>query len=89
MSQYIVLGPCTWIYLLMIAITILTWYIGMAGFSGVGVSLMVLAMALVKGFLVGDYYMGLKWVRGGWRWLIIGWFMLPGALITWAFLLSE
>ena len=48
----------------------------------------MLLFALVKGLLIGDYYMGLGSVRGLWRWPIILWLFVPGVLIAWAFALA-
>ena len=61
--------------------------IGKAGLSGFHVAFLVLLFALLKGLLIGDYFMGLRSVRGPWRWPIIIWLLVPGSLITWAFLL--
>lgn len=85
MSQKIAIRPCTVVYLVMMAMTLFTWYAGVSGFSGLLVSLLVLGLSLIKGQLIGDYYMGLKWVSSGWRWLISGWLLLPGILISLAF----
>jgi cytochrome c oxidase subunit 4 len=87
--QLLVLRPCTWVYLLMILLTLLTWSVAAAGLGGISLSLCVLALALLKGQLIGDYYMGLKWVNSAWRWLVIGWLCIPGALISWAFFLGD
>jgi cytochrome c oxidase subunit 4 len=78
--------PCTLVYVVLMALTVTTWLIGKDGYSGLGVALLVLAFALIKGLLIGDYYMGLKGVRGLWRWAIIIWLIVPGGLITWAFI---
>ena len=80
--------PCTVTYLILMLLTFVTWMIGQAGLSGLGISLLVLSFALFKGLLVGDYFMGLKSVSGFWRLPILIWLLLPGALITWAFLIS-
>ena len=69
-------------------LTCITWMIGKAGLSGLDISLLVLALALFKGLLVGDYFMGLRSVTGFWRLPILIWLLLPGGLITWAFLIS-
>ena len=83
--QYLI-RPCTVVYVLLMALTIVTWLIGKAGLSGINVSLLVLLFALIKGLLVGDYFMGLKTVRGIWRWPVILWLFIPGSLIAWAFI---
>jgi hypothetical protein len=88
-AQKIAIRPCTIVYLLMMAMTLFTWYVGSAGFSGLLVSLLVLGLSLIKGQLLGDYYMGLKWVTSLWRWLIIVWLLLPGTLISLAFYMTS
>ena len=80
--------PCTRIYLLLIALTFLTWAIGTAELAGIWISLTVFAFALLKGQLVGDYFMGLKGIRGFWRWVIVIWLVIPGTLVSVAFLLT-
>jgi hypothetical protein len=58
---------------------------GRGGYSAVD---HVLGFALIKGQMVGDYFMGLKGIKGPWRWVIALWLVLPGALITTAFILA-
>jgi cytochrome c oxidase subunit 4 len=82
------LRPCTRVYLLMLALTLVTFGVGAAGLGGLYLSLTVLGLALVKGHLVGDFFMGLKWVRGPWRWVIAVWLLVPGAFIGVAFALA-
>jgi hypothetical protein len=84
-AQKIAIRPCTIVYLVMMSMTLFTWYVGISGYSGLLVSLLVLGLSLIKGQLIGDYYMGLKWVNSAWRWLIAGWLLLPGILISLAF----
>ncbi len=85
MVKAIGLRPCTFIYLLLMMITFFTWYVGVSHLSGLTFSLLVLGLSLLKGFLIGDYYMGLKNVASGWRWIIVGWLLIPGSLISYAF----
>ncbi len=80
--------PCTWVYLLLILFSCVTFVIGQAGFSGLQVSLGVLLIALLKGQLVGAYFMGLGSLRGWWRWPVFVWLFIPGLLISIAFILS-
>lgn len=77
--------PCTFVYIVLMVLTVITWLVGKAGLAGLEISLFVLAFALIKGLLIGDYYMGLRGIRGIWRWVIIIWLVMPGSLITWAF----
>ncbi|MFI0416017.1 MAG: cytochrome C oxidase subunit IV family protein [Candidatus Thiodiazotropha sp.] len=78
---------CTWVWLIMMGLTLTTYLIGQFNLGGLGVSLTVLAFALIKGQMVGDYFMGLKRVRGFWRWPVSLWLFLPGGLIGVAFTL--
>ena len=78
--------PCTLIYLLLMLLTFVTWYVGRSGMSGIGISLLVLGIALFKGQMIGDYFMGLKAVTDFWRWVIFIWLFIPGDLITYAFM---
>lgn len=80
--------PCTRVYLLLVGLTLFTWLVGTAGASGLAVSLLVLGVALVKGQLVGDWFMGLRRVRGPWRWAVALWLFIPGVLVGTAFALS-
>ncbi len=77
--------PCTFVWLLLMGLTLATWAIGYAGLAGPRITLIVLAFALIKGWLVGDYFMGLHRVRGIWRWPILLWLLIPGVIIAYAF----
>jgi hypothetical protein len=72
----------------MMGLTFATFAVGALEVSTLGASLSVLALALVKGQLLGDYFMGLKGLKGIWRWVILLWLLVPGALIAAAFVLS-
>jgi hypothetical protein len=78
--------PCTLIYLLLVGLTLLSWMVGTAGLHGLGASLLVLGVALIKGQLVGDWFMGLRRVRG--RWAVAIWLFVPGVLVGTAFSLA-
>ncbi len=80
--------PCTWVYIFLIVFSFITFLIGQFGFTGLEISLGVLLMALVKGQLVGAYFMGLGSLRGPWRWPVFIWLFIPGMLIGTAFTLS-
>ena len=87
-EQRYAIRPCTIIYIALMGLTFITWMIGKAELSGLDISLLVLALALLKGLLVGDYFMGLRSVSGFWRLPVLIWLLLPGGLITWAFIIS-
>jgi hypothetical protein len=87
-EHFLGLRPCTWVYLLLILLSCSTYLIGRWDFSGLGISLLVLLLALLKGQLVGNYFMGLGSVRGWWRWPVFIWLFVPGSLIGAAFILA-
>ncbi|MCU7803638.1 MAG: cytochrome C oxidase subunit IV family protein [Candidatus Thiodiazotropha sp. (ex Lucinoma annulata)] len=89
MKKRTVLGirACTWVWLLMMSLTLTTYLIGQVGVGGVSASLTVLGFALIKGQMLGDYFMGLKRLSGFWRWPVSLWLFLPGGLISAAFML--
>lgn len=78
---------CTWVWLLMMSLTLITYMIGQVGVGGVSASMTVLGFALIKGQMLGDYFMGLKRLSGFWRWPVSLWLFLPGGLISAAFML--
>ena len=79
----------TWIWMIMMLLSLVTYVVGHLGLSGLNIALGVLVLALIKGYLVGAYFMGLRHVRGFWRWPVAIWLLLPGLLITIAFVLAE
>ena len=83
------LRPCTFVWVTMMGLTLATYIIGEAGVTGLPIALTVLGFALVKGQMVGDYFMGLKSIRGLWRWPVALWLTIPGAVIATAFILSD
>lgn len=80
-------GP-TIVYLLLCALTLFTWGVAKLGLHGLGVSLLVLGVALVKGQLIGDWFMVLRGIRGFWRWPVLLWLLLIGVLVSTAFYLA-
>lgn len=78
---------CTWVWLIMTGLTLATYTIGQVGLEGLSASLAVLVIALLKGQMLGDYFMGLKRLSGFWRWPVSLWLFLPGGLIGVAFTL--
>ncbi len=89
MKAYFGIRPCTWVYLTLIALTVVTYLIGKMGLSGLNVALFVLGLAMLKGHLVGAYFMGLGRVKGLWGWTVNIWLLIPGALITSAFYMAS
>ena len=78
----------TTIWLLLIALTLVTFTIGESGHGGSSAMLAVLLIALVKGQMVANYFMGLRHVHIGWRALILAYFVIVGGLIALAYQLA-
>ena len=77
------------VYALLCCLTLFTWGVAAAGMRGLGVSLLVLGVALLKGQLIGDWFMGLRAASGLWRWAIALWLVMLGGLLTAAFVMAS
>lgn len=80
--------PCTRIWLLLMGLSCVTYLVGASAIKGLWAALLVLGFAILKGQLIGDFYMGLRGVSGVWRWVIALWLIVPGVLIATAFVLA-
>jgi len=91
MQRRVILGlrACTWVWIMMMLLSLATYIIGQQGLSGLRIALLVLAFALLKGQLVSTYFMGLGQVRGLWRWPVTLWLVILGSLISTAFILAD
>ena len=90
MSNQPILGikPATWVFTILVLLTLVTFYVGETGMEGLDIALFVLVIAMIKGHLVGAYFMGLGRLRGLWRWPVTLWLVIPGGLISVAFFLT-
>ncbi len=79
----------TLLWLLLLALTFATYAAAELGVEGNGLILGVLLLALIKGKLIVDYFMGLRWVRGFWRPMLSLYLITVGGLIATAFLLPQ
>lgn len=69
------------VWILLVALTGLTWWAGQAGFNGQILTLTLLLSVFIKGhFLIADF-MGLRGVALLWRALVHGWLMIVAGLI--------
>jgi len=78
----------TMIWLLLLVLTLATFGIGEAGLAGRGVMLGLLGIALVKGQVVANYFMGLRYAGWLWRSIILGYFLIVGGMIAIAYLIG-
>jgi hypothetical protein len=75
--------------LTLIALTFATYAAAQFGLQGKGLVLGVLTLAIIKGQLVADAFMGLRRVKGFWRPLFSAYLLIIGGLIAAAFLLPQ
>jgi len=76
---------CTGVYVLLVVLTLITYMIGQQSLVGVWPSITVLVLALLKGHMIGRYFMGLGRLGGLWRWPVMIWLILLGLSIAAAF----
>ncbi len=75
-------------YGLMIALTLLTYSLGKAGFAGIAVVLLLLLTSVIKGWLIIANFMELLGVSLLWRVIMYGWLWLTSLAIAAAYLVS-
>ena len=78
----------TVIWLVLVALTIVTFSLGEAGMSGKGVMLTLLAITMIKSQLVANYFMALRKTKLLWRAIMFGYFIIVGGLIAMAYLMG-
>jgi len=77
----------TWVWLGLVALSIVTWLAPEFGLSPVALMGLTLGLALLKSQWVADGFMGLARVGGIWRAIMLGYLVTVGALIATAFTL--
>jgi len=77
----------TCIWLALVALTIVTYFIGEEVAAGKAIMLSVLVIALIKGQLIANYFMGLRQVGWLWRGIILGYFVVVGVMVAIAYLM--
>lgn len=75
----------TLIWLLLVLLTLVTYGLGKAGYSGTFIISIVLASVLIKGRYIITDFMELRGTEKKWRWLVQGWLLLIVALIATAY----
>ncbi|MDP3087071.1 MAG: cytochrome C oxidase subunit IV family protein [Methylotenera sp.] len=78
----------TFIWALLIALTITTYRIDTLDFSGKNTMLTLLAISMLKSQMVANYLMGLHKTRLLWRSIMLGYFLIVGGLIALAYLIG-
>lgn len=83
-----IIRPCTRIWLILIALTLVALAIGKMGLSGMNVVFFILLMTFIKGQMVADFFMGLKRVRWAWRIIILLYMIIVCTMIGVAYWIS-
>lgn len=81
-------NPAHRAWLVLIAATAATWYLGEVGAAGTGAIVAMLVIAFVKGRLVILDFMELRSAPLLWRLLLEGWLILVSGLILLAYWMS-
>ncbi len=77
----------TAIWLLLVVMTLATFFIGERIAAGSVVMMSVLVISLIKGQLIANYFMGLRHVSWVWRGIILGYFVIVGGMVAVAYLI--
>jgi hypothetical protein len=72
-------------WLLLLALTVVTFALAEAGLSGGAVLVPVLVATLVKGRIIIDRFMALQQVAAPWRWIVLGWLAAVVGAIAYLF----
>ena len=86
-KEYIV-RPCTFVWLLLILLTVFAFMVGKFELGGITIVSAILLSTLLKGQMVIDYFMGLHQVRWRWRIILYSWLVLIIGLIGFAYWLG-
>lgn len=76
----------TVIWLVLIVLTIISFYLGETGMQGKDVMLTLLAITMIKSQLIANYFMGLHKTKLCWRAVMLSYFLIVGGLIALAYL---
>ncbi len=82
------LRPCTWVWLILIGLTLAVLAVGKAGLGGMAIVSLLLVSTLVKTTMVADYFMGLKRTRLLWRLIVWGYLLVVISMIGLAYWLG-
>lgn len=75
-------------WLILLAATGVTWYLGECGAAGIAAIVVMLLIAFVKGRLIILDFMELRGAPVMWRLLLEGWLLFVGSLILLAYWMS-
>ena len=81
-------NPAHRAWLVLMAATVVTWYLGEVGAAGTSAIIAMLVIAFIKGRLVILDFMELREAPKLWRLLLEGWLILVSGLILLAYWIS-
>ncbi len=70
------------IWIVLVALTLLGYWVGQLGYSGTSALLILLGAALIKSQLVISWFMELRNIRGLWKWIPTAWLVVVLAAIA-------
>jgi hypothetical protein len=73
------------VWIVLMAATVVTWFMGELQAAGPKAVALILAIAGVKGWLVIEDFMALRRVRLLWRGVVLGWLLLVLLVIMFAY----
>lgn len=82
------LHHATWVWIVLMALTVVVYMVGEAGYAGLSIVVLLLVSTLFKTQLVADYFMGLKQGRILWRIIMLAYLWLIVLMIGLAYWLS-
>ena len=82
------LRPCTWVWLMLLVLTLAVLTVGQMGLGGITIVTLLLVSTLVKTQIVADYFMGLKNGRPLWRIIMMAYIWIIISMIGLAYWLG-
>ena len=79
----------TWIFLILIVLTAITYMFGEANVVGESAMLIILLITMIKSQLVAHFFMGLANCKRIWRPIMFSYFIFVGGLIAFAYLMGN
>jgi cytochrome c oxidase subunit 4 len=88
-TTFLGLRPCTSKWIVLIMLTLASVALGVFVQRGLGLALSVLGIAVFKGQLVADHFMGLKRAHPLWRGLVFSYLAVIGVAIAVAYSMGQ
>jgi len=83
------LRACTWVWVVLLALTFTTFLIGKLGYGGVTTVSFILLLTFIKTELVASFFMGLRQAPLLWRLVMLAYLLIVGGGIALAYILGS